>query len=91
LAFCATEDGSILEAWPLAIHQRDHNLVNDIDDPILRFTDFEAPIAVRWVKIVYPQNLSHQPIHYALELSVCRGCHMGIFPSYYRSLGIYTP
>ncbi|MFT6053962.1 MAG: glycogen(starch) synthase [Roseivirga sp.] len=79
------------DRWPYIVT---HNLVNDIDDPILKDLRasklFNSPLDK--VKIVYhPEFISSTNPLFALEYSqFVRGCHMGIFPSYYEPWG-YTP
>jgi glycogen synthase len=71
-----------------------HNLVNDAEDPVLNFlrTANLLNSAKDKVKVVYhPDFIS--PTNPLLGMDYgqfVRGCHMGIFPSYYEPWG-YTP
>lgn len=79
------------DKWPYIVT---HNLVNDIDDPILndlrKHKLFNSPIDK--VKVVYhPEFISATNPLFGLEYSeFVRGCDLGVFPSYYEPWG-YTP
>lgn len=71
-----------------------HDLVNPQNDEILKFLD-QSELQNRQedrVKIVYhPQFISPTNPLFGIEYSqFVRGCHLGIFPSYYEPWG-YTP
>jgi glycogen(starch) synthase len=71
-----------------------HDLVNTDDDEILNFLE-DSELQNRpedRVKIVYhPQFISPTNPLFGIEYSqFVRGCHLGIFPSYYEPWG-YTP
>ncbi len=71
-----------------------HNLVNDATDPILNFLRSSNMVNNREdkVKIVYHPDFvnSANPLFHMDYGQFVRGCHMGIFPSYYEPWG-YTP
>ena len=71
-----------------------HNLVNDNDDPILNYLRKENLLNMHddRVKIVYhPDFISTTNPLFGMEYGqFVRGCHLGIFPSYYEPWG-YTP
>lgn len=77
--------------WPIIVT---HNLVNDVDDQILnglRFHQlFNSPFDK--VKVVYHPDfiVSTNPLFSMDYGQFVRGCHLGIFPSYYEPWG-YTP
>lgn len=77
--------------WPVIVT---HNLVNDVDDQILnglRFHQlFNSPFDK--VKVVYHPDfiVSTNPLFSMDYGQFVRGCHLGIFPSYYEPWG-YTP
>ena len=79
------------DKWPYVVT---HNLVNDLDDPILKDVRtqqlFNSPLDK--VKIVYhPEFISPTNPLFGLEYpQFVRGCHLGVFPSYYEPWG-YTP
>ncbi len=85
-----------LQSWktnalPLVVT---HNLVNDTDDPILVFLRSANLVNSRndKVKIVYhPDFITPTNPLWGIEYDqFVRGCHLGIFPSYYEPWG-YTP
>jgi glycogen synthase len=71
-----------------------HDLVDDANDPILKhlrhrglFNSADDPVKV----IFHPQFLTATSPLMALDYEqFVRGCHMGVFPSYYEPWG-YTP
>jgi len=71
-----------------------HNLVNDQDDDILNFVRRANLVNNRHdrVKIVYhPDFVSTTSPLFGMDYGqFVRGCHLGIFPSYYEPWG-YTP
>jgi glycogen(starch) synthase len=71
-----------------------HNLVNDTDDPILVFLRSANMVNQKSdrVKIVYhPDFITSTNPLWGMEYDqFVRGCHLGIFPSYYEPWG-YTP
>jgi len=71
-----------------------HNLINDADDAILNFIRMANLVNHKEdrVKIIYhPDFISPTSPLLGMEYSdFVRGCHMGIFPSYYEPWG-YTP
>ena len=71
-----------------------HNLVNDQSDDILNFlrTSHMVNNAHDRVKIVYhPDFVSVTNPLFAMDYGqFVRGCHLGVFPSYYEPWG-YTP
>jgi glycogen(starch) synthase len=71
-----------------------HNLVNDQDDDILNFVRRANLINNKHdrVKIVYhPDFVSTTSPLFGMDYGqFVRGCHMGVFPSYYEPWG-YTP
>ncbi|MCV9387589.1 glycosyltransferase [Reichenbachiella ulvae] len=71
-----------------------HNLINDADDQILNFLRGANLLnhETDKVKIVYhPDFISSTSPLFGMEYGqFVRGCHMGIFPSYYEPWG-YTP
>jgi glycogen(starch) synthase len=71
-----------------------HNLVNDADDQVLNFVRNANLInkPEDRVKIVYhPDFISTTNPLFGMEYSdFVRGCHLGVFPSYYEPWG-YTP
>lgn len=71
-----------------------HNLCNDGEDPILGFVRGANLLnyAHDKVKIVYhPDFISSTNPLFGIEYSqFVRGCHLGVFPSYYEPWG-YTP
>ncbi|GCD78294.1 glycosyl transferase [Thermaurantimonas aggregans] len=77
--------------WPVIVT---HNLVNDVDDHILnglRHSQlFNSPFDK--VKVVYHPDfiVSTNPLFSMDYGQFVRGCHLGIFPSYYEPWG-YTP
>ena len=79
------------ETWPIVVT---HNLVNDVDDPILNNMR-KAPLVnspLDKVKVVYhPDFITATSPLFGLEYGhFVRGCHLGVFPSYYEPWG-YTP
>jgi glycogen(starch) synthase len=77
--------------WPIIVT---HNLVDDIDDDILNFLRNEQMVnsPLDRVKMVYHPDFidSTNPLFGMDYSQFVRGCHMGIFPSYYEPWG-YTP
>jgi glycogen(starch) synthase len=71
-----------------------HNLVDDANDDILRFLRTAQLVNNPYdkVKIVYhPDFISPASPLFGMEYNqFVRGCHLGIFPSYYEPWG-YTP
>ncbi len=79
------------ETWPIVVT---HNLVNDVDDPILNSMR-KAPLVnspLDKVKVVYhPDFITTSSPLFGMDYSqFVRGCHLGVFPSYYEPWG-YTP
>lgn len=79
------------KSWPIVVT---HNLVNDIDDEILRFLRAEQLVnsPLDRVKVVYHPDFieSTNPLFGMDYGQFVRGCHLGMFPSYYEPWG-YTP
>ncbi|MEO1052930.1 MAG: glycosyltransferase [Bacteroidota bacterium] len=77
--------------WPKIIT---HNLVNDVDDDILEYLRSAKLVNSPddRVKIVYHPDFinSTNPLFGIDYGDFVRGCHLGIFPSYYEPWG-YTP
>ncbi|MDH5598529.1 MAG: glycosyltransferase [Cyclobacteriaceae bacterium] len=77
--------------WPIIVT---HNLVNDLEDEVLGFLRKESLINSPddKVKVVYhPDFINPTNPLFGVEYSdFVRGCHLGIFPSYYEPWG-YTP
>ncbi len=77
--------------WPVIVT---HNLVNDVDDQILNGLRlhqlFNSPFDK--VKVVYHPDfiVSTNPLFSMDYGQFVRGCHLGVFPSYYEPWG-YTP
>ncbi|MBQ3656624.1 MAG: glycosyltransferase [Bacteroidales bacterium] len=71
-----------------------HNLVNDGADPVLNFLRMSNLVngAEDKVKVVYhPEFInSASPLFHMDYTQFIRGCHLGVFPSYYEPWG-YTP
>lgn len=71
-----------------------HNLSDDANDPILKFLRTSNLVNLKddKVKIIYhPDFINTTSPLLSLEYSdFVRGCHLGIFPSYYEPWG-YTP
>ena len=71
-----------------------HNLVNDATDPILGFLRQAGMVNHKHdpVKIVYhPDFITTANPLFGMDYSqFVRGCHLGVFPSYYEPWG-YTP
>lgn len=71
-----------------------HDMGNDAEDPVLNhlrhrrlFNDPHDPVKV----IYHPEFITHASPLFNLDYDqFVRGCHMGIFPSYYEPWG-YTP
>ena len=79
------------DKWPIIVT---HNLVNDVDDQILQGLR-QAPLVnspLDKVKVVYhPDFITSTNPLFAMDYGqFVRGCHLGIFPSYYEPYG-YTP
>ena len=79
------------KSWPIIVT---HNLVNDIEDDILKYLRTEQMInsPMDRVKLVYHPDFieSTNPLFGMDYGQFVRGCHLGIFPSYYEPWG-YTP
>ena len=79
------------DKWPIVVT---HNLVDDVNDEILAYLRNNKMINSPddKVKVVYhPEFISPTSPLFGLEYSdFVRGCHLGIFPSYYEPWG-YTP
>lgn len=79
------------KSWPIIVT---HNLVNDIDDELLNFMRNEQMVnsPLDRVKLVYHPDFieSTNPLFGMDYGQFVRGCHLGIFPSYYEPWG-YTP
>ncbi|HKK39852.1 MAG TPA: glycosyltransferase [Cryomorphaceae bacterium] len=77
--------------WPIIVT---HNLVDDIDDELLSFLRNEQMVnsPLDKVKMVYHPDFidSTNPLFGIDYGQFVRGCHLGIFPSYYEPWG-YTP
>jgi len=77
--------------WPIVVT---HNLVNDIDDEILNFLRGQQMVnsPLDRVKMVYHPDFieSTNPLFGIDYGQFVRGCHLGVFPSYYEPWG-YTP
>jgi glycogen(starch) synthase len=71
-----------------------HNLINDGADPVLNFLRMSNLVNGREdkVKVVYhPEFInSASPLFHMDYNQFVRGCHLGVFPSYYEPWG-YTP
>lgn len=71
-----------------------HNLINDSSDPILGFLRTSGMVNHRHdpVKIVYHPDFitTSNPLFGMDYTQFVRGCHLGVFPSYYEPWG-YTP
>lgn len=79
------------KTWPIIVT---HNLVDDINDEILQTLRKEQLInsPLDKVKVVYHPDFieSINPLFGMDYGQFVRGCHLGIFPSYYEPWG-YTP
>ena len=79
------------DKWPIIVT---HNLVNDLDDEILKYLRDEKMLNAPTdrVKMVYHPDFinSTNPLFGIDYNEFVRGCHLGIFPSYYEPWG-YTP
>lgn len=79
------------DKWPIIVT---HNLVNDLDDEILNYlrTNQLVNSPLDRVKMVYhPDFISSTNPLFGIDYGdFVRGCHLGIFPSYYEPWG-YTP
>ena len=77
--------------WPIVVT---HNLVNDIDDEILNYMRGHQMVnsPLDRVKMVYHPDFieSTNPLFGIDYGQFVRGCHLGVFPSYYEPWG-YTP
>jgi glycogen(starch) synthase len=77
--------------WPIIVT---HNLVNDIDDEILNYLRNENLVnsPLDRVKMVYHPDFieSTNPLFGIDYGQFVRGCHLGIFPSYYEPWGYTT-
>ena len=79
------------DQWPIVVT---HNLKSDDDDEIIQFLR-KAPLVNNpkdKVKVVYHPDFidSSNPLFGIDYNEFIRGCHLGIFPSYYEPWG-YTP
>ena len=79
------------KSWPIVVT---HNLVNDVQDDILNYLRAEQMVnsPMDRVKVVYHPDFieSTNPLFGMDYGQFVRGCHLGIFPSYYEPWG-YTP
>lgn len=79
------------KSWPIIVT---HNLVNDIEDEVLSYLREEQMVnsPLDRVKMVYHPDFieSTNPLFGMDYGQFVRGCHLGIFPSYYEPWG-YTP
>lgn len=79
------------DKWPIIVT---HNLVNDLDDDILNYLRKNQLVnsPLDKVKMVYhPDFISSTNPLFGIDYGeFVRGCHLGIFPSYYEPWG-YTP
>lgn len=79
------------DKWPIIVT---HNLVNDLDDDILKCLRVNQLLNSPndRVKVVYhPEFInSTNPLFGIDYTEFVRGCHLGVFPSYYEPWG-YTP
>ncbi|MEQ8360230.1 MAG: glycogen/starch synthase [Cytophagales bacterium] len=79
------------DKWPIIVT---HNLVNDLDDEILNYLRQNQLVnsPLDRVKMVYhPDFISSTNPLFGIDYGdFVRGCHLGIFPSYYEPWG-YTP
>jgi len=79
------------DKWPLIVT---HNLVNDVDDQILNAVRQASLVNSPFdkVKMVYHPDFitTTSPLFNMDYGQFVRGCHLGIFPSYYEPWG-YTP
>ena len=77
--------------WPIVVT---HNLTNDMDDQILKYLRENKLVndPKDRVKMVYHPDFinSTNPLFGIDYTEFVRGCHLGIFPSYYEPWG-YTP
>ncbi len=71
-----------------------HNLINDYSDPVMNYLRHNGLTnnPQDKVKIVYHPDFvaTSNPLFHMEYYQFIRGCHMGIFPSYYEPWG-YTP
>lgn len=71
-----------------------HNLVNSTSDPIVNYLNYNGLLNLPHdkVKVVYHPDFvaTSNPLFRMEYYQFIRGCHMGIFPSYYEPWG-YTP
>lgn len=71
-----------------------HDLLNDQGDPILEHLRYRQLFNADWdpVKVIYhPEFLTANSPLFGLDYDqFVRGCHLGVFPSYYEPWG-YTP
>lgn len=71
-----------------------HNLVNEHADPIMNYLNYNGMLNLPQdkVKVVYHPDFvaTSNPLFRMEYYQFIRGCHMGIFPSYYEPWG-YTP
>jgi glycogen synthase len=71
-----------------------HNLINEHADPIVNYLNYNGLMNLPQdkVKVVYHPDFvaTSNPLFRMEYYQFIRGCHMGIFPSYYEPWG-YTP
>jgi glycogen(starch) synthase len=71
-----------------------HNLINEHADPIMNYLNYNGMLNLPHdkVKVVYHPDFvaTSNPLFRMEYYQFIRGCHMGIFPSYYEPWG-YTP
>lgn len=71
-----------------------HNLVNEQGDPVMNYLKYNGMLNFPHdkVKVVYHPDFvaTSNPLFRMEYYQFIRGCHMGIFPSYYEPWG-YTP
>ncbi|MEM6641837.1 MAG: glycosyltransferase [Bacteroidota bacterium] len=79
------------DQWPIVVT---HNLMDDLDDDILKYLRGNKMVndPSDKVKIVYHPDFINptNPLFGIDYTEFVRGCHLGIFPSYYEPWG-YTP
>ena len=71
-----------------------HNLIHDYSDPVMNYLRYNGLMnnPQDKVKIVYHPDFvaTSNPLFHMEYYQFIRGCHMGVFPSYYEPWG-YTP
>lgn len=79
------------ETWPIIVT---HNLVRESEDPILKHMRYANLVnsPLDRVKVVYhPDFITTSSPLFGMDYGqFVRGCHLGLFPSYYEPWG-YTP